>query len=95
MNKKGYSTGMTWVFGLIMLFGIGLCYLIFNQALTEYVAPAMEDVVNNSQYINDTIRQEISNDNEKWGVFWQFVPYIFFVVILLYIVVGAIIGEER
>ena len=50
MNKKGYSTGFTWVFALVTLFGLGILYITFNQVFVAHLVPQVKDMTNSSSY---------------------------------------------
>ncbi len=49
MNKKGYSTGFTWVFGLVTIFGLGLLYITFDQVFRAHLVPTIKNIVNSTQ----------------------------------------------
>lgn len=95
-NKRGYSTGFTWVFGLVMIFGIGLLYIIFNQVFIAYLVPTIKEQVNNT-YIGIPLDQqeEINGNIDKYMSFFHTMPYILFFVIVIYMILAAVRKERE
>lgn len=96
-NKKGYSTGFTWVFALVSMFGLGILFIVFNQVFLAYLNPTIIDMVNNTADIPQETKDEIYEGIDKYMTFWAMLPFILFFTIIIYMVVAAIRreGEER
>lgn len=96
MNKKGYSTGFAWVFGLVTLFGLGLLYIIFNQVFTIHLVPVIKDNINNPLYnVDEDTRDAAIGGIDKYMTFFNFLPFILFFVVVIYLIVTAIRKERE
>jgi hypothetical protein len=88
MDRKAYSTGFGWLFGLILLFGIGMLYIVFNQTIIGHLTPAINEqaatTLNSSQY--DTM---ITNNN-KFLSYWAIVPIVMLILITIFIFVNSL-----
>jgi hypothetical protein len=74
MDKSQYSTGFGWLVGLVLLFSLGLLYIIFNQVIIGELNPVINNqasiTLNSSQY--DTM---VANNN-KFLSYWYVVPIV-------------------
>lgn len=99
MNKKGYSTGFTWVFGLVTLFGLGILYITFAQVFDAHLVPTIKDLTDNSTMIGSTIPGETStkihNDIDKYMDFFHTLPFILFFIVIIYMILAAIRKEQE
>ena len=96
MNKKGYSTGFTWVFGLVTLFGLGILYIVFNQVFMAHLVPTIKTMVNDSYpAIDEATRIEIDANIDKYMDFFHILPYILFFVVIIYMFIAAIRKERE
>jgi len=96
MNKQGYSTGFTWVFGLVTIFGLGLLYITFDQVFRAHLVPTIKNMVNSTtsgidQATIDTIFYNI----DKFMTFWSIMPFVLFFVVVLYMIIAAIRKERE
>ena len=94
INKKGYSTGFTWVFALVSLFGLGILYIVFSQVFNVYLAPTIIDMVNQST-IDEPTKIEVTDNINKYLAFFNMMPFIIFLVIILYMGITAIRKERE
>ena len=97
-NKKGYSTGFTWVFGLVTIFGLGLLYVVFNQVFTAHLVPVIKDQVNASYSygsIDAATQSEINAGIDKYMDFFHIMPFVLFFVVVIYMIVAAIRKERE
>jgi len=95
-NKKGYSTGFAWVFGLVSLFGLGIMYIVFNQVFTANLVPIVKDMVNSSTIsggIDNATKMQIYAGIDKYMVFFHILPFVLFFLVILYMVISAIRKE--
>jgi len=96
MNRKGYSTGFTWVFGLVTLFGLGLLYIVFNQVFTAYLVPTIKEQVNATYLdIPPATVLEINANIDKYMDFFHALPFVLFGVVVIYMIVAAIRKERE
>jgi len=96
-NKKGYSTGFTWVFGLVSIFGLGLLYIVFNQVFTAHLVPTVKDMVNNTAItqIDAATQAEINSGIDKYMDFFHAMPFVLFFIVIIYMLVAAIRKERE
>ena len=99
MNKKGYSTGFTWVFALVTLFGLGILYITFNQVFVAHLVPQVKDMTNSSSYLGQNIpeatSQEIHGNIDRYMDYFQLMPFVLFFVVILYMIIAAIRKERE
>jgi len=93
-NKKGYSTGFTWVFGLVTIFGLGIMYIVFNQVFTAHLVPVIKSQVNVSS-IDIATQTEINAGIDKYMMFFNAMPFILFFIVVIYMLVAAIRKERE
>ena len=95
-NKKGYSTGFTWIFGLVSIFGIGVLYIVFNQVLEGHLVPTITEQVTGGAFdIPVGTQNTILGNIDKYMSFFHALPYILFFVIVIYMIVAAIRKEQE
>jgi len=92
MNKKGYSTGFTWVYGLVILFGLGILYIVFNQVFMAHLVPVIKGQVAASP-IDAATQLQINAGIDKYMVFFHVLPFVLFFVVVVYMIVAAIRKE--
>jgi hypothetical protein len=94
-HKGAYSVGFTWVYALVSIFAIGLLYIVFDQVFMAHLVPTIKNQVNSSTTMIDTATQDIITGNiDKYMDFWHAMPYILFIVIVIYMFVAAITKER-
>lgn len=95
-NKKGQSTGFAWIYGLIILFGLGILYIVFSQVFVAHLVPVIKEQVNNT-YANGAISlgdvEEISSGIDKYMDFFHILPFVLFFIVVIYMIVAAIRKE--
>ena len=98
MSKKAQSTGFAWVYGLIMMFGLGVMYIVFNQVFVGHLVPIIKDQANTTAiYDLDggvTVNQIFTNI-DKYMDFFHALPFILFFIIVLYMIIAAIRKERE
>lgn len=99
MNKKAYSTGFTWVFGLVTLFGLGILYITFAQVFDAHLVPTIKDMTDNSTAIGSTIpgetSQKIHASIDKYMDFFHILPFVLFFIVIIYMILAAIRKEQE
>ena len=94
MNRRGYSTGFTWVFGLVTLFGLGILYIVFTQVFDAHLVPVIKNMVNTTA-IPVATQTQIYANIDKYMSFFHALPYILFFVVVIYMFVAAIRKERE
>ena len=96
-NKAGYSTGFTFIFGLVSIFGLGLLYIVFNQVFTASLVPVIKTMVNSSTVtpIPLATQVEINAGIDKYMDFFHLMPFILFFTVVLYMIVAAVRKERE
>ena len=97
LQKKGYSTGFAWVFGLVSLFGLGIMYIVFNQVFTAHLVPTIKNLANDTAVTGiDAATVTIINAGiDKYMVFFNTLPFILFFMVIVYMIVAAIRKERE
>ena len=82
------SSGFGWFKALIVLFVLGVVYILFNQVVTIYLQPEALKLIDGS--INDTINQSVADEliveNTKAMAFFYVIPFIIFFIVILYVI---------
>jgi len=95
-NRKGYSTGFAWIFGLVTLFGLGILYIVFNQVFLGYLVPTIKGQVNSTySNIDPATQTQIFAGIDKYMTFWSILPFVLFFVVIIYMIVVAIRKERE
>mgnify|MGYP006290210979 CR=1 FL=1 len=94
MNKKAYSTGFTWVFGLVSIFGLGVLYIVFDQVFTAHLVPTIKGMVNTST-IPIATQTEIYGHIDKYMTYFHILPFILFLLVVIYMIIAAIRKEQE
>lgn len=97
-NRKGYSTGFAWVFGLITLFGLGIMYIVFNQVFLGHLVPIISDQANATAIYNldnGSTSAEIMTGVNKYMDFFHALPFILFIIVVIYMIMTAIRKERE
>ena len=98
-NKKGYSTGFTWVFGLVTLFGLGIIYIVFTQVFDAHLVPTIKDLTDNSTHFGAQIdvatSTKIHSSIDKYMDFFHSLPFILFIIVVIYMFVAAFKKESE
>ena len=96
-SKKGYSTGFTWVFGIITLFGLGLLYIVFNQVFVAHLVPTIKEQVNQTgvNAIDLATQGEINANIDKYMDFFHTLPFVLFFIVVIYMLLAAIRKERE
>ena len=93
-NKKGMSIGFTFVFGLVMLFGVGVLYVVFSQVFGAYLVPTIKNQINSTEAnIPMDTQLEVNSNIDKYMKFFNILPFILFFVIVAYMFVAALRKE--
>lgn len=98
MDKKGYSTGFTWVFGLVTLFGLGIIYITFTQVFDAHLVPTIKGLTDNTTMLGSNIDNatsvKIHSSIDKYMDFFHSLPFILFVIVIIYMLVASFRKEQ-
>lgn len=85
MNKKG-ALAFELIFGLIILFALGILYIIYNQVVTVHIQPSVENIIPDSY----GGKAAIVTQNNDYLSFWNIVPFIIVILIVMFLIMSAI-----
>lgn len=88
-NKKG-AMAFDWVYALVFLFGLGVIYIVFNQVLTNDVLPFANGLVPD----DFAGKGDIVNDNNTWMTYWNAMPFVLLIIVLLFLFVKSLIKKD-
>jgi type III secretory pathway component EscU len=95
-NKKGYSTGFTWIFGLVTLFGLGVLFIVFDQVFLDHLVPTIKNMNNNSYLpVDQATKDQVNAGIDKYIAFWHALPYVLFFCVVIYMIVAAFRRERE
>jgi hypothetical protein len=97
-HKKGQSTGFAWIYALIVLFGLGILYIVFNQVFVAHLVPIVKGQVNDT-YERGQIElsdvNEINGGIDKYMDFFHILPFVLFFIVIIFMIVAAIRKERE
>ena len=88
MNKKGFSPGVSWIYGLFTLFGLGILYIVFSQVFYGSLVPTIQNMVTSSTIDNAT-QTLIFGNIDKYMTYFDFLPFILFFVVVIFMIIQA------
>ena len=94
-NKKGYSSGFTWIIGLMLLLILGIGYIVLNQVMIIHIEPIADNLINSSPYLNASEISDLQGGNNKYISFWNSVPFIFVFLVIIWVVLAGIRGGDN
>lgn len=93
-SKKGYSTGFSWIFGLVSLFGLGVMYITFNYVFTAHLVPVMKAQANASNVDAATVA-EINAGIDRYMMYFHALPYILFFIVVIFMFLASVRKEQN
>jgi hypothetical protein len=97
INKKGFSVGFTWIFGLVTLFGLGILYITFTQVFDAHLVPTIKDLTDNSTTMGSNIPSGTSTfihgQIDKYMSYFHMLPFILFFLVVIYMIIASIRKE--
>jgi hypothetical protein len=94
MNNKGYSTGFTWIFGLVTLFGLGILYVVFDEVFIGHLVPTIKTYANTSGIPQADVLT-IYSGIDNYMLYFHSLPFILFLIVVIYMVVAAFRQERE
>ena len=96
MNNKGQmSTGFSWIYALVFLFALGILFIVFNQVLQAEIVPTVKGILSDSPNVNSSTKTLINADIDKYMDFFTSLPFIMFIVAVIYMGISAIRREPE
>lgn len=98
ITKKAQSTGFAWLVGLIMIFSVGLLYVVFNQVIQVHLIPVSQTLANQSVslgYVNQSTANANMEEVSKANSHWTFLPILFVVLIILFMVARTLYNQRE
>ena len=94
MNKKGQSTGWTFIFTLVTLFGIGVIFIVFSEVFSAYLVPTIKNQVNSTEAnIPYATQVEVNSNIDKYMQFFNILPFILFGAAVVYLFISVLRKE--
>lgn len=94
-NKKGYSTGFAWIFGLVILFGLGILYIVFNQVFMTHLVPIISEQITDSDNVDDATKEAALSGINRYMNYFHALPFVLFMVVIVYLFITAIRRERE
>ena len=96
MDKRAYSTGFAWIFGLVTLFGLGLMYIVFDQVFVGHLVPLIKNYANSTAAnIPQSDVLTIYGGIDKYMDYFHALPFILFFIVVLYMILVAFRKERE
>jgi len=88
-----------WIFGLTSLFGVGVLYILFEMVFFAKLFPVFRGIVNNDMgsaiLIDNSTQIVINAAYDQYLIFFRLIPFILFLVIVIYLFVISFRREEE
>lgn len=94
-DKKGYSTGFSWIYFLLLIFVLGFLFILVAYAYDSYFKPTADDLISSSSIMNESMKTEALAQGTKYSAFFHATPVIVFVTLVIGLVLGAIAIKNR
>jgi len=95
-NKKAQkSLGLIFFIGLFLIFVTSIIYVMTNQITTKEILPISENLIDDSSMINETQKQDLKEENNKFMDFWHTLPFIFVILGVVYMIVKSITRGDK
>lgn len=95
LNRRGFSTGFTWVFAIVSLFGLGILYIVFEQVFAAHLVPTITGLVDASPLIDTGTKATVNSNIALYMTFFRALPLIIFFVVIIYMLIAAIRKERE
>jgi len=92
-NKAQASPAISWIYGLVSLFGIGVLYIVFSQVFYAHLVPVIKNQVNVSTIENAT-QIIIMGNIDKYMSYFDFLPFVLFGAVVVYMIINAFRKEQ-
>lgn len=92
--KKAFSPAVSWVYGIVTLFGLGILIIVFSQVFYQYLVPAIKGQVLISTIDNAT-QTTIFTNIDKYMMFWDMLGPLIFFIVVIYMIAVAFRKEQQ
>ena len=89
LYKKGEGVAFSWILGIVTLLIMAIAFIILNQAMSNYVKPAL-DGYKNLTITNTTLLAEINAEENKYMAYWGIIPFVILIVVVIWMLLNAI-----
>ena len=86
-SDKSAAMAFEWIYALLFIMALGLLYIVFNQMIVNHIAPLPEEMIPDSFEDKD----EIMDNTDVYLTYWNVIPYILPLLIVVYLIVRSII----
>jgi lipopolysaccharide export LptBFGC system permease protein LptF len=93
-NKRGYSTGFAWIFGIVSIFGLVILFSTFNHVFLSYLVPTIKQQITTNN-VDAATQAEAIAGIDRYIIYFKIIPYILFFVIVAYMIVAAVRKERE
>jgi hypothetical protein len=94
-NQRAQGIAYAWVYGLVVLFTLGVLFVVFDQIFVAHLNPIIINQVNNSQIpIDDASKNQIYGFINQYMTIWHILPIVLFLVVVVYMVVVTVRRER-
>ena len=91
---KKAQTAWTFIYSLVLLFVVGVLIIIFMDVIDTQIRPITNTMIsdnsNISSYFNDSQSNDLRAYHNQMETYFDSIPIIFFVAILIFIVIAAV-----
>lgn len=95
-TTKAQSTGWAFFYGLIVLFGLGVIYIVFSQVFNGFLVPTIKNMAIDPVYnIDNATQTEIITNIDTYMLYFNIIPFILFGSVIVYMFVSAIRKENQ
>ena len=89
------GSAWNWIYGLTSLFGIGVIFIIFQQVFKVYLIPSLTTSLNATAGVLPATQADILAQYAKYMVFFDLMPYILFLAIVVYMILASMRREAE
>jgi uncharacterized membrane protein SpoIIM required for sporulation len=94
-GKKGYSTGFSWIYFLLLIFVLGFLFILIAYSYDSYFKGTADSLINSNPLMNDSMKTEALAQGDKYTAFFHATPVIIFVTLVIGLILGAIAIKNR
>jgi len=94
-DKRAQSAAFSWFYGLVVLFGIGILFIIFQEVFLAHLVPLIKTQVNATPNLDIQTMATVNDNIDKYLFFFNLMPIVLFFVVVLFMIVAAIRKESE
>ena len=93
MNARAQTPGFSLIVGLVLVFVIGIMFIVFNQAYQTELIPVAQNLIGNDSTFDNATKQDSLDGIDRYNSYWKFIPVFVFIMIMGFIILNAIRGS--